>query len=172
MIALAGGAAVCALSPVSWLFFAGVALAGLGYGAVNPPTNVLADTRAARRRGLSISVKQTGVPLGGIVAGLVVPAVSAHAGWRVALIVPIATCVVVAILSALLRRPATAPQRDPAPGHRDVVRLRVPRAFTFGFFMAGVQTSIFTFLAVYLVDMRSMSPSAAGAGVASCWPAD
>ena len=166
MIALAAGAAVCALSPVSWLFFAGVALAGLGYGAVNPPTNVLADTRTSRRRGLSISVKQTGVPLGGIVAGLVVPAVSAHAGWRVALTVPIATCVIVAIFAALLRRPATAPQRDPAPGHRDVVRLRVPRAFTFGFFMAGVQTSIFTFLAVYLVDMRAMSPAAAGAGVA------
>src|SRR3546814_4325321 len=39
------------------------------------------------KRNLMFSIKQAGVPLGGVIAGLMVPAVVALAGWRIALFV-------------------------------------------------------------------------------------
>ena len=48
--------------------------AGVGYGAVNPATNVLSTALVPRRRrALFLSVKQTGVTLGGLAAGLTLP---------------------------------------------------------------------------------------------------
>ena len=76
LLLLAVGEAVAALAPNGVVFAAGVLVAGLGYGAVNPPTNVLAAVRSPDRRALAISVKQAGVPLGGMLAGAVIPAIA------------------------------------------------------------------------------------------------
>jgi MFS family permease len=164
-LALAGGLGVAALAPTYWVFFGGVLLAGLGYGAVNPPTNVLANPRSPRRRGLSISIKQAGIPLGGALAGLLIPPVAVQYGWRLSLLVPIALCGLLALVFAMLR-PSASPLDREEQHASDAVRLRLPRAYSFGFLMAGVQVTIFTFLAVYLVDDRSMSPPQAGAWLA------
>lgn len=165
MLLLAAGVGVAALAPTYGVFLGGVLLAGLGYGAVNPPTNVLANPRTPRRRGLAISIKQSGIPLGGAVAGLLIPAVAVRYGWRLSLVVPIASCVLLALLFATLRRSAS-PADDDEHSADDAVRLRLPRAYVFGFLMGGVQVTIFTFLAVYLVDDRSMTPQQAGAWLA------
>lgn len=50
MLALAVGLAISAVAPIAVVFFAGLVIAGLGYGAVNPPTNVLANPSDPRRR--------------------------------------------------------------------------------------------------------------------------
>ena len=164
-LVLAAGVGVAALAPTYWVFFGGVMLAGLGYGAVNPPTNVLANPRSPHRRGLAISIKQSGIPLGGVVAGLLIPAVAVRYGWRLSLLVPIAVCALLALLFATLRAPAASADHD-EHSTDDAVRLRLPRAYVFGFLMGGVQVTIFTFLAVYLVDDRSMTPQQAGAWLA------
>lgn len=164
-LVLALGEGIAAVAPSAWLFFVGVLIAGLGYGAVNPPTNVLANPRSARRRGLAISIKQAGVPLGGAVAALLVPAVAVNHGWRQSLLLPIGLCLLLAAVFALVR-PAvgTADARDQPC---DVsVRLKLPFAYAFGFLMGGIQLTIFTFLALYLVDEKSMSPEDAGARLA------
>lgn len=159
---LAAGSALAALAPVGWLFFVGVLVVGLGYGAVNPPTNVLANSRTARRRALMISLKQSGVPLGGALAGLVIPALAVRAGWRISLLAPVVVCLVLAMVTIAWWPAADAPAAEDYV-RPDTVRLRGPHAFAFGFIMCGVQVVIFTFLALYLVDARGLSAGRAGA---------
>lgn len=164
MLALAVGLVISAVAPVAPVFFAGLVVAGLGYGAVNPPTNVLANPADPRRRGLSMSIKQSGIPLGGILAGLLVPVAAAAAGWRGSLIMPIVACGALALVSARLGAVAVADDDPSTAASR--VGLRLSHAYAYGFLMAGIQVTVFIFLAVYLVDDRAFDPGRAGASLA------
>jgi MFS family permease len=162
MLALAAGVVVAAVSPWAVVFFAGVVGCGFGYGGVNPPTNVLANPRAVGRRGLAMSAKQSGVPLGGIVASATLPRLAEVVGWRWAMTVPVAVCVLLAAASRRLRgRAQRSDEERPLPLAEGVV-LRLSRGYGFGFLMAGVQVTIFAFLAVYLTDDRHLGADTAG----------
>jgi MFS family permease len=164
MLLLACGEAIAAVAPSAVIFFLGVFVAGLGYGWVNPPTNVVSTPANAQRRATSMSIKQTGIPLGGILAGILIPPLAAAHGWRISLLVPIGMCLVLGGVAARwCPRPTADIQR--AVDSVDVVRLRVPRAYAFGFFMGGVQVTIFSFLALYLAEDRGWSTEQAGAGL-------
>ncbi len=165
MILLALGCAVSAVAPGAGVFFGGLAIVGLGYGSVNPPSNVLSNPKSARWRGLSMSVKQSGIPFGGLIAGIVVPALATGYGWRGSMLVPVFTCGVLALVSAAARLGSPARDEQDTP-HGLGVLLRLPRAFAFGFLLAGVQVAIFVFLALYVVDDRGMSASRAGSALA------
>jgi len=147
------------------VFYLGILLAGFGYGAINPATNVLANPTTARRRGLVMSVKQSGVPLGGIVAGAVLPAIGSRYGWRSAFLAPMLACCGVAALTWLAARGRVAVHRRAVEPLGVSVRLRMPHGFAYGFAMAGAQVSVFAFTAVYLVDGRALSINRAGLGV-------
>jgi len=63
-------------------------LLGFGYGTSNPAgAHLLTRFTPASRRNLIFSLKQTGVPLGGMAAALVAPPVAHAFGWRAALAV-------------------------------------------------------------------------------------
>lgn len=63
-------------------------LIGLGYGPSSPAGNdVLHRTAPPRRRAMIFSIKQAGVPVGGIIAGLLLPPIVQNFGWRVSLLV-------------------------------------------------------------------------------------
>jgi MFS family permease len=80
----------CVLSAVAMLFCAaghwqGFLLAafviGLGYGPSAPAgSDLLMRVTPKRRRATIFSIKQAGVPLGGLAAGLLLPAIAAHFG--------------------------------------------------------------------------------------------
>lgn len=162
MLALAAGVVLAALSPTAGIFFAGVVGCGFGYGGVNPPTNVLANPRAVGRRGLAMSAKQSGIPLGGIVASASLPRLAEAVGWRWAMAVPVVVCLGLAAASRRLRgRAGPSEEERPLPLAHGVV-LRLSRGYGFGFLMAGVQVTIFAFLAVYLTDDRHLAPETAG----------
>jgi MFS family permease len=165
MLALSIGLVVSALAPVAAIFFAGLVIAGLGYGAVNPPTNVLANPANPRRRALSMSIKQSGIPLGGILAGFIVPVVAAVTDWRWSLLIPIVACAGLALFSAQLGPMSPASAED-AGANGPRTGLRLAHAYTYGFLVAGVQVAVFIFLAVYLVDERGFDPGRAGASLA------
>lgn len=165
MLALALGCAISATAPLAGIFFGGLIVAGLGYGAVNPPTNVLANPVNPRRRGLSMSIKQSGIPLGGILAGLLVPNVAMAAGWRWSMLIPIGACIALAVISSRLQRVRPLGSGE-AEGSLTRVQVRLPHAYMFGFFMAGIQVAIFIFLALYLVDVRGFDASGAGSALA------
>lgn len=165
MLALALGSAISATAPLPALFFAGLVVAGLGYGAVNPPTNVLANPTSGRQRGLSMSIKQSGIPLGGILAGVVIPGIAMTLGWRWSMLIPIVVCTVLALVSVRVR---SGGSQDVEEGGASTapIRIRLPHAYGFGFLMAGIQVAVFIFLAVYLVDARGFEATRAGSALA------
>src|SRR5581483_4968430 len=101
MSAFAGSVLLFALAPDRAILFAAAALAGLAYGCVNPPTNVIVAGQLARRLGFFLSLKQTGVPLGGLLAGAVLPPVAIAWGWRAAVGVAAVACALAAAGLAL-----------------------------------------------------------------------
>jgi MFS family permease len=62
-------------------------LAGLGYGPSPPAgSDILAHHAPKQHRAIIFSIKQAGVPIGGVAAGLIVPLFIAWFDWRLALI--------------------------------------------------------------------------------------
>lgn len=164
MALLAVGCLVVAASPVAAVLYAGVVVVGLGHGAINPATTVLANPPGPRRRGLVMSLKQSGVPLGGAAAGALLPSLAGRVPWRWALVAPVLVCLAVAVVAVVWSAPpvprarATSAQRD--PGWQVVL----PWAYGYGLLAAGVQVTLFTLTTVYLVEDRDLTATRAGLG--------
>ena len=79
-------------------------VSGLGYGPITPASSqILARSTAAARMGFVFSLKQTGVPLGGLLAGAVLPPLAALTSWQAAFGALAATALAIAALSQPLR---------------------------------------------------------------------
>lgn len=79
---LTSGVLIATLPHVAFFFVSAIAL-GLGYGLLTPSaSHLLMRFTPNDRRNLMFSLKQTGVPLGGIAAALIAPAVATAFGWR------------------------------------------------------------------------------------------
>jgi MFS family permease len=169
--ALLAGASGLALGASGALLLvpACAALIGAGYGTVNPVSSqILARATPPRRMALIFSIKQTGVPIGGALAGALVPPLLLAVGWRATLLVLATLCVLPAAVIAVLARRRAAVADDvratPAAAVRlvDAVRglgtpirlavsvapLRELSAVSFVF--ASMQLSLFTYLVSYL----------------------
>ena len=82
----------------------GAVLIGLGYGPITPASSeMLARSTSPQRYALVFSVKQSGVPLGGVIAALLVPPVleASSAAWALACVA--ALCLASLVLAAPLR---------------------------------------------------------------------
>lgn len=89
--------------------FLGALLIGFGYGPSTPAgSGVLQRYAPPRHRNLIFSIKQAGVPVGGMVAGLVLPPIAEWAGWRAALVVAAAAAVGTIVAVERLRAPIDA----------------------------------------------------------------
>ena len=97
-ILLIGVALVAGASAHILLVFTYAALAGISHGVVNPVSSVvLAQGVPARARSLMFSIKQTGVPMGSALAGLLLPPLLLIMSWQQALL-----CVAAGSVSLLL----------------------------------------------------------------------
>jgi MFS family permease len=78
------GVGAAALSVPSLVTVVPAALAiGIGYGALTPSaSHVLIRFTPAHRRNVVFSFKQSGVPLGGAIAALLMPILAVSAGWQ------------------------------------------------------------------------------------------
>jgi MFS family permease len=77
---------------------------GLGYGPITPASShLLSRSTPTNRMSLVFSIKQTGVPLGGLLAALVAPGLGVGFGWQIALAVLAAPCGAMALYSQRLR---------------------------------------------------------------------
>jgi fucose permease len=170
LLGVAAGVIIAVLAPGRWVFLGGAFVAGLGYGAVNPATNVLSTALVPRRRrALFLSVKQTGVTVGGLAAGLALPRLAQWLGWRSALTLAIAVLVCGVLMGLWATRREAAGWFDstrvtPA-GRSASTSLSLPRiapTALFGFVMSGVQFSLAGYLTVYLVDAHGFSKTTAG----------
>ncbi len=167
------GLAVCAIGP-DWLL-PGALLLGCGYGPITPASSaLLARSTPAARRNLVFSIKQTGVPLGGAMAGLLVPALL-HAGpWRFVLGVLVASNVLCVLAAEPIRRDLDRGAGELPLARTDLwtpVRLvwRAPelRLLALGSLcFSAIQLCVTTYLTIFLVNDHGMDLAAAGACLA------
>jgi MFS family permease len=171
LLICAAGLCLCAVPAVPSIAV-GAFLVGLGYGPITPASShLLARTTPAHRMSLVFSIKQTGVPVGGALAGAIVPGLQSVAGWQPALLAVAAANVLCAIVAQPLR-PAFDADRDRtrrlALGHLlepvrlvlSVPALRMLAACSFLFSIA--QLSLTTYLVTYLTDSLAYGLIAAG----------
>lgn len=93
---------------------AGSLAMGLGYGLLTPSSShLLMRFTPPERRNMLFSIQQSGVPLGGICAALIAPAVAVAFGWRWSLAVNAAGVLAVVVVMQTQRR-AWDDDRDPA----------------------------------------------------------
>jgi len=133
-VALVLSAAGVALLGVPHLAAAlvGALLLGAGYGPVTPASSeILARTTPPERYAMVFSVKQTGVPVGGVVAGLVVPGLTESAGPAWALLAIAALCLVGAASGEWLRA-ALDRGRDAVAPLPSLARVLAPVKFVAG----------------------------------------
>lgn len=163
---LAGGAlltgaltALVALAPDFWTQAGLLALAGVGL-----PSSHLAGSQAIvrlippERRGLAMGIRQAGLPLGGLTASALLPAVAAAAGWRTGLVAAGLVCAATGLLAlALIPK---EPARKPTDSNgfsgagsglllKDPVLFRVSLA---GCLLVVAQFCLTGYLPLYLVD--------------------
>jgi MFS family permease len=138
-------------------------LIGLSNGTGTPAGSaVLIRHRPAAHHNLVFSIRQAGVPLGGVAAGLAIPLLADWGGWRSALLVSALVTLALTALLLPLRRPIESP-REPAPLRwprlRDIGRpLRAAasspellRVTLVGGIFAIAQAAWFAFAVTYLV---------------------
>ncbi|MBV2180008.1 MAG: MFS transporter [Castellaniella sp.] len=112
LLTCALGLALCTVESIPAMA-AGALLVGLGYGPITPASShLLARTTPAHRMSFVFSIKQTGVPMGGVLAGLIVPGLAQWVGWREAFLAVAAANLCCALAIQPLCAPLDA-DRDP-----------------------------------------------------------
>jgi len=112
-LALLGGGAAMMAMPTLPTFALASLVAGLGYGMTNPAASVLlVRFTPPERRGLIFSVKQSGVPLGGVIAGASAPVLALVVGWQAGLLL-LSAIALLGIVALQWRRESWDDQRDP-----------------------------------------------------------
>jgi len=100
----AAGLALLASASIG-LGLVGAVLIGIGYGPMTPASShILIRQTPPARRALVFSIKQTGVPMGGALAGLVVPVLALPFGWRGAALAVAAASVALALVCEPLHK--------------------------------------------------------------------
>lgn len=154
----------------------GSAFMGLSYGLPGAAAaHLLFRFTPRERRNLLFSLKQTGVPLGGVLAGLTAPPLANWFDWRAPLL---ATAVAAAALAVLFTLVRTRWDDDRTPDSAIAASLtEMPRLLAretslrhlaiIGGLLAGLQLSFMTFLVVLLVEDYGMLIVTAGAVLAA-----
>jgi MFS family permease len=156
------GALVCTAAPAYAVLLLGVGCAGLAAAAANPATN-LALSHVAQPHGLLVGLKQSGVAVAALGAGVVLPSVAEHVGWRASFLV----CAVVAaaMVPVTARRPRVAPsrrRRDQAGRSPSAVRVLT----AFSFFMGAALSTVTAYLPLYAHQTVQLGIGRSGAIVA------
>ena len=165
---------IIAIPHVVALFVGSLGL-GIAYGMTNPAaSHLMMKIASPTNRNLIFSVKQTGQPLGGVVAGLMAPPIAIAFGWQWSLMAG----AFLALSTVLLIQPLRAKldgDRDPTTKFRSAVfkdvslvlrirelRLLALAALTF----SGVQLALMTFAVTMLVEDVKFDLVLAGVGLA------
>ncbi len=147
-------------------------LIGLSYGPLTTVgSHIMGHYRDSVTLALIVSIRQTSVPLGGLLAGLVVPSLVLGLGWK-------AACVALGLTTALLGllvgvampaiRDETAPRHhsardNPFAAIRFILqRRRVLGLSIISLVFAGMQLILSSFLVIYLTEVARLNLVTAG----------
>ncbi len=155
----------------------GAVVLGLAYGAIAPASAHLLVPQTPRPVfNLVMSLRQIGVPLGGVLGALIVPPIAVTAGWRVAMAVQ---AVPVALLLAAMEIPRRTWDAEREPGRglwsgiaSQQVRLlredwRLRRLSLASFVFSGVQLCFVAFTTVQLTSVARLDLVWAGFALAA-----
>lgn len=93
------------LLPAPVFLALGALVVGLGYGLIGPSfTHLLMRFSPPQRRNFIFSLQQTGVPIGGITAALLAPAIALAYGWRWAVALSVVSLAAVMLMMQRGRR--------------------------------------------------------------------
>jgi predicted MFS family arabinose efflux permease len=182
LLLCAAGLALLTIATVPAMI-ASALLIGIGYGPITPASShILARTTPPHRMSFVFSIKQTGVPVGGALAGAIVPPLVLLGGWRAGAVAVAALCVLTAVCAQPIRADNDA-DRDPTRpiNARGPVRAlslvasdpSVRRLSMCSFFFSALQLCLVTYLVTYLtgrlgytlVQAGLMLAIAQGAGI-------
>ena len=176
LILCAGGIALM-VSANAWLIGVGALIIGLGYGPVTPSSSaILAERVPPNLRAFIFSLKQTGVPIGGAIAGAMIPALMLSLGWKAAALATSAMCIALAILIQPWRRAVDAGSRAPDTraklGLRATMQLvlshrRLREMALASLTYSGMQMCLGSFMVVFLHDRVGFGVGSAGAVLAA-----
>lgn len=154
-----------------WLATLGTLVIGAGYGAITPSSStILADRAPANLRAFIFSVKQTGVPLGGAVAGLLVPLLMLAFGWKWAAVLIALSCLLFVVLVEPARKSVDGDRRTLRSVGLDIfsplrlvladrsLRIMALASLTF----SGMQMCLGSYLVVFLHDKVGFGVATAG----------
>jgi MFS family permease len=180
LLACAAGVALMASGHLGPIVL-GALVTGIGYGPVTPSSSaILAERTPPRLRALIFSIKQTGVPVGGAIAGALVPALALIFGWRGAALAVGGMTAALALLVQPWRGPIDRVSRVAdtvaVPGLIGPLRLvlsqpRLRRIGFASFAFSGMQMCLGTYLVVYLNRQAGFSVAAAGGVLATAMAA-
>jgi nitrate/nitrite transporter NarK len=145
---------------------------GIGSGPMNPTGSfILAETTPPRWRAFVFSTKQCATPAGGMLAGVIVPAVLLWQGWQAA----VGTVALAAVLVILLIQPARRRLDATRPPLRRftvsavveplklILRQGELRAIAImGYIYGGCQLTLASYLVVFTTERIDLSISTAG----------
>jgi MFS family permease len=149
---------------------------GLAYGAIAPAgTHLLVPHTPKSVFNLVMSLRQIGVPLGGVLGALIVPPIVVAANWRIAMLVQIAPALLLLVLLELPRRQWDA-DRDPhrplwsdaLPRQIGLLRenLTIRRLSFASFVYSGTQLCFVAFMTVQLTSVVQVGLVQAGFALA------
>jgi MFS family permease len=179
LLCAAGIALISTANP--WLVALGALTMGLGYGPVTPSSSaILAERTPERIRSFIFSLKQTGVPIGGALAGAIVPALIVIAGWRTGAMIVGLACAALALAIQPYRAAVDLAHHFSRPvkpaGLLEPLRIVLgdPRLREMGFASSaysGMQACLSTYMVVYLTQRVGFSVQVAGAALATAMAA-
>ena len=158
------------------LVLGGAVVLGLGYGPVTPASShLLIRQTPPERRALVFSIKQTGVPVGGALAGILVPALVVALGWKGAALAAAALNLVVAVAVQPLHGDLDSDADPQARGERGVltaIRLvladpTLRRLALSSLAFSAMQLCFGAFVVTFLTEHVGLTLIAAGAVMAT-----
>ena len=154
------GLSLAASGASLWLVALGGFVVGVGYGPTTPASSSILVRTPPRYFSLIFSIKQTGVPAGGALAGALVPGLILAFGWQWS---------AVAIGGVRARYDRELDPRAPvslrsalAPVGLALREPRLRRMCVAGFVYGGVQITLVTYLVTFLVESYGLSLVLAG----------
>jgi MFS family permease len=173
LLSCGAGLVLSSFVPLWPIALVAAALIGLASGPLNPAgSRILARHSPERWRPLVFSIKQTGTPIGGMLAGLLLPPLMALYDWRIAA-ATVALLPLLAIFGLQWVRPDLDDDRDPSfpfniSGIIDSLRVivtdkKLSILVLAGFLYTFVQMAILTYIVIYLEEANGLPTAVAGA---------
>lgn len=138
-----------------------LALCGVAQGLCNPITNLLiAQQIAPAKKAAAVGLKQAGVQIGALFAGLLLPSVALHHGWRFAIGMLIPVALLLALLSFVLlpsQQASPSQPTQPSPAKPKPWSLARPNALLWR--LMGVQACVGIVLATFVTFLPVFAAS-------------